>query len=125
MQKDTGSKEKKDYNIIMKYIIIKNQKKEDHLLDEVAEFLWDSGHEVDVTGRAQVSSEDNKLHLCYDCHITVIENHDAGQSVLDMHRSVFKTFNSYKNAGSILIFSNTGVYTDAIPYPHRILNITI
>ncbi|WP_027388036.1 hypothetical protein [Chryseobacterium gregarium] len=107
----------------MKYILITNQEeKEDDVSNDIAEFLWDAGHEVDVADTTQVFSENKKLHADYDCHISIIGNHDAGQSVLDMHRSVFKNFNACKKAGSILIFSNTGVYTDAIPYPHRIFD---
>lgn len=123
MQKDTGLKEKKDCSIIMKYIIIKNQeKKGDDVLNDIAEFLWDAGHEVDLADRSQVSSENKKPSTCYDCHIAIIENHNASQCIVDMYRSVFKNFNYCKNAGSILIFSNTGVYTDAIPYPHKIFD---
>ncbi|KQM34468.1 hypothetical protein ASE55_15965 [Chryseobacterium sp. Leaf201] len=115
-------KEKKDYSIIMKYILIKNQEeKEDDVLNDIAEFLWDSGHEVDLADWTEACFE-NKLHTHYDCYISIIKNYDACQSVLDRHRSVFKNFNSFRKAGHILIFSDTGVYTDAIPYPHKIFD---
>lgn len=123
MQKDTGSKVKKGYSIIMKYILIKNQEEEENrLLDNIAEFLWDSGHEVNVADDTEACFENKKFHIHYDCHVSIIENHDADRCILDVYRSVFRNFDSCKKAGSILIFSDTGVYTDAIPYPHKIFN---
>lgn len=107
----------------MKYILIKNQEeKEDDVLNDIAAFLWDSGHEVDLADWTGACFENKKLHTHYDCYISIIKNYDACQSVLDRHRFVFKNFNSCKKTGRILIFSDTGVYTDAIPYPHKIFD---
>lgn len=107
-------------------LIFKDQEKQqDDLLSDVADFFWNTGHEVDIADNSPTCFEDKNYFNDYDCCVSVIYNDDPGQSIFKIHEIAKKKyFDLYKikHISNVLIFSNTGVYTDLIPYPHKIFN---
>jgi hypothetical protein len=77
----------------MKFLLVKDKDEcKQHILNSIAEFLWDSGHEVD-----RVSSDyrciENREHFDdYDCIITVSNHLKTFQSNLKGSNNVFNKF---------------------------------
>ncbi|MDQ8141105.1 hypothetical protein [Chryseobacterium sp. CFS15] len=101
----------------MKCIILNNQSKnEDALLSDIADFFWNSGHEVVLADGRSSSAECKRDLNDYDCYISIM-NDVATPSFFRNHRILLE-----KTKHLVLIFSYEGVFTSAIPYPHQIFS---
>lgn len=95
-----------------RYLIIKNNQEEE-LLYDIADFFWNNGNEVIVQGNFYDDNYYSTFLRKKPCVITIDENdfsENQNQMVIDEREIKY-----------ILIhFSTTGVYTNLIPFPHRI-----
>lgn len=104
----------------MRYLLIEN-KEENELLYDVADFLWDNGNEVFIRNK----STNESLVKDYDC--TVLLDYEDGftESVFEKSKeNLEKYFSITKNIDekTILLFFKDGVYSNAIPFPHKIFH---
>lgn len=106
----------------MKFLIVENKIREE-LMCEVADFLWNNGNEVHLRDNFEddFSKIDGQNALDYcDCLIFFKLNKPSGNKGKDFDCS--KDFGLYTNHRKliVLVFGEDGVYTNAIPYPHKI-----
>lgn len=103
----------------MKYKIIKNEYPQtDRLLEDIADFLWNNGNEVFLRDFDEENYEDTSEH--YDFLVMIISS-GSSENELEMIRKGFKIKDSYKN-DMILIFSENGVFSNMIPFPHKLFH---
>jgi hypothetical protein len=108
----------------MKYIVIKNENVQcDELLYDIADFFWNNGNEVLV-------KDDNK-----NDHQDAVEDFDFVVLLVNGERSekyfferdlevLYKDFEldkSYRTK-TILVFSKNGVFSNMIPFPHKLFH---
>lgn len=103
----------------MKYIIIENKEQEENaLLNDVADFLWNNGNEVFV--RNNKTKDFLKEH---NCLVLLICSYFPAESLFEKGKeTLHKNFDLEKSEciKSMLIFSKNGIYSNAIPFPHKI-----
>lgn len=110
----------------MKYLVIENKEQEvDECLYDIADFFWNSGNEVYISNnyKNKLDYQDFVKHcdwvvlLMYgDCSlVSFFENE---QNKLQREFNLEKS-NSKK---LMLVFSINGVYSNAIPFPHKIFH---
>lgn len=108
----------------MKFIILKNQSvHENDLLSDIAEFMWNSGHEVEINNQEQFSTNDTAAIDDYNCSISINSDDVATNILFFNHRNLLKNHvesNHQIKRYTAVIFSNRGVFTNAIPFPHQI-----
>lgn len=106
----------------MKYIIVENKEQtEEELHYDIADFLWNNGNEVYI--RDYFAIDFKKILKDCNCIILLVNNVCSSDFFSDEVQKRFKKdveLEGYQNTKTILIFSNTGVYSDAIPFPHKI-----
>lgn len=105
---------------IRKYFIMQNiEPKQQELYYDIVNFLWDNGN---VVYSKQYYTEEVQQIISYCDWLVVIDNRstsfrDAQKVFLDeLNLKIFKNKH-------FLIFMNDGVYTDAIPSPHKIFHL--
>jgi len=107
----------------MRYFIAEpvEQVKND-LFFEVANFLWDSGNEV-ALGK-NIICDCEKMQLAdYDYTISLVPNNESVESLFKTHyTTIGKYFEGIDSNRPMLVLANTGIYTNALPYPHKIYN---
>lgn len=90
------------------------------LFFEVANFLWDSGNEV-ALGKNRICDCEKMQHDDYDYTISLVPNNETVESLFKIHYTILgKYFDKINNSNPMLILANTGIYTNALPYPHKI-----
>ena len=113
----------------MKYFIIDHHGQEEQgLLHEIADFLWNNGNEVVFANNVQ--SDCNKMDKpgqsdYYDCTVSLVDK-DAPIELLferqPQDHNNDQELNPKLSKALKLIFANKGIYTNAIPYPHKIFH---
>lgn len=107
----------------MKYLVVENKEQRDELHYSIADFLWDRGNEVFIRSD-NTDDFQNMMKYC-DCIISLIYN-DCSTELLS--ENSLKRFRKYfdpehsQNKKTILVFSNCGVWSNAIPFPHKIFH---
>ncbi len=92
------------------------------LFFEVANFLWDSGNEV-ALGKNMICDCEKMQHDDYDYTISFVPNSETVESLFNTHYTILsKYFDKIDNTNPMLILADTGIYTNALPYPHKIYN---
>jgi hypothetical protein len=109
---------------IMKYIVVENKgQKEEELHYDIADFLWNSGNEVYI--RDNNATDFQKIVKDCDCIISLVYKRSSSELLSERGTKGFSKYfelENYQNKKTILVFSNTGVYTNAIPFPHKIFH---
>lgn len=106
----------------MKYIVVENKEQtEEELHYDIADFLWNNGNEVYIRDYCAIDFK----NIAKDCNcLILLDYHNSSSEVLlDEVQKKFKKdveLEGYQNKKTILVFSNTGVYSNAIPFPHKI-----
>lgn len=95
-----------------RYLIVENEKQEE-LLYFIADFLWNHGNEVIVQNNFQ---DIEYYHLFLNENPCVIIVNEENFSVTE---NILKKIEQ-KTDNMIIHFSKTGVYTNVIPFPHKI-----
>lgn len=107
----------------MKFLIIENKiQGEEELVYEIADFLWNNGNEVFLkdTFNIDISKIDGRNALDYcDCVILFKLSKPSENKKRPFNRKNFELFSNHKRL-IVLLFYKDGVYTNAIPYPHKI-----
>lgn len=108
----------------MKYIIIENKEKERNKLHfDIADFLWNSGNEVFIRDNTATDFQ-NIVKYCNNV-ILLIYNHSLPELFSEENSKEFRKYfdlENEQNKKTILIFTNNGVYSNAIPFPHKIFH---
>lgn len=108
----------------MKYIIVENKdQKEEELNYEIADFLWNNGNEIYIRDSSAVDFQ-NIVKNC-NCIILLAYNLCSSELLTERDPNRFKKYfdlEYFRNKKTVLIFSNNGVYSNAIPFPHKIFH---
>lgn len=107
----------------MKFLIRegKNQSEEE-LVYKIADYLWNNGNEVFLKDILEIAASeiDGKDALDYcECIILFRSFEPFGKQKNNFDAEDFELFSKHRNL-IVLLFSDDGVYTSAIPYPHKI-----
>lgn len=109
----------------MKYLLVEGKgQREQMLLDNIADFLWNNGNEIYV--RASFDNEidyQNILDYC-DCIVFLICRDCPIESLFARVKNIQEDTKLRKslNKKFILAFSINGVYFNAMPFPHKIFH---
>jgi hypothetical protein len=98
----------------MKYLIQDNRADQE-LVADIADFLWDNGNEVVLCSRLLHNIDDGSSY----CTVT-FKDDDAAKKYLKMSQNQSPEEN--RDSCSKLVFATTGVYTNIIPHPYKIFN---
>ena len=108
----------------MKYLVIENKEQtQNRLLDQVADFLWNNGNEVFISSSTQKDHFTND----YDCIVLLMDGDFVVESFFENDcKALYGHFDLEESDAitSVLIFSTTGVYSNAIPFPHKIYHFS-
>ena len=110
----------------MKYLLVEDQVRKDQvMLDSIAEFLWNSGNEVYASNH--FNNRSDYLHVAESCDgIVLLVFRDCPiESIFENGQAMTQVGDDFR--GSLaqkltLVFSTTGVYCNAIPFPHKIFH---
>lgn len=104
----------------MKYLVIENKEHSgNRLLNDVADFLWNNGNEV----LTRSSTHKENLAEDYDCIVLLMAGNFRATSFFEKNKgALHEKYGLRESDGnrSILVLSDTGVYSNAIPFPHKI-----
>ena len=105
----------------MKYIVVENEgEQQNNLLYDIADFFWNNGNEVHI--RSNYSAvEFSKIMQDCDCIVLLSYQNACFKTVLEAFQNndaLEKSIHQKK----ILLFSDHGVYTNFIPFPHKIFH---
>lgn len=95
-----------------RYLIVENKFHEE-LIYKIVDFLWDNGNEVIVENHFFDKEYYQSFLDNNPCVITIADN-DFSATENKMR------YNLFPNDKMIFQFSSTGVYTNLIPFPHKI-----
>src|SRR5690606_37120057 len=96
------------------------------LLDDIAEFFWNNGNEV--YSRSHFDSRKNYRHILKCCEGIVFlihKEYPAESSFLERAHKVFQwddNFGKSIDKKFKLFFTRNGVYSNAIPSPHKVFH---
>lgn len=96
--------------------------REEELVYEIADFLWNNGNEVFLkdTFNIDFSQIDGRNALDYcDCAILFKSNKPSESEKKLFNSKDFELFSNHKRL-IVLLFYTDGVYSNAIPYSHKI-----
>lgn len=106
----------------MKYIIVDiNEQREGGLQHDIADFLWNNGNEVYIKDYCATDF----INIVKDCNciILLVYNLYTSDFFLDKVLERFKhdfELEGLQKTKTVVVFSNTGVYSNSIPFPHKI-----
>ncbi|WP_199117807.1 hypothetical protein [Pedobacter sp. ASV28] len=107
----------------MKFLIKEGKNQiEEALVYTISDFLWNNGNTVLLNDALEIgfSEIDGKNALDYcDCIVLFKSFEPFAKHKCDFDAEDFKLFSDHRNL-IVLFFSEDGVYTSAIPYPHKI-----
>lgn len=110
----------------MKYLLVENKEQGGQvLLDNIAEFLWNNGNEVYSRNSFDNEIDYQNAMKYADCIVLLILSDCSAESFFEIEQKEFqKDFDLEKslNKKFMLIFSIDGVYSNAIPFPHKIFH---
>src|SRR5690606_14373209 len=110
----------------MKYLLVNDKEEEEQtLLDNIAGFLWDNGNEVYGCNNYDNHSECQNIAKYCDCIVFLIHRDCSAESIFECEQEMLqKYFNLEKNLENkfMLVFTINGVYSNAIPSPHKIFH---
>jgi len=95
-----------------RYLILENKQYEE-LTYKMADFLWNNGNEVIIQNNFCDSTYYNQFLLKKPCLI-IIDDNNFLKSKDKMK------YNLQENDNMTICVSSTGVYTNVIPFPHKI-----
>lgn len=109
----------------MKYLLVgDNEPEEQLLLDHLAAFFWNNGHEV--YSRSSLGNEINYQNMltCCDCIVLLTFRNYPEASFFEHGQALYQDVGLTKkrHKKDMLVFSKGGVYTNAIPFPHKIFH---
>ncbi|MBT2623493.1 hypothetical protein [Chryseobacterium sp. ISL-6] len=107
----------------MKYIIIENKEQhDDELHDDIADFLWNRGNEVFIRNNTAIDFQ-NIIKYCNYIVLLIQNSSSELHSERDLKGFIrFFELENCQNKKTIFVFSNNGVYSNAIPFPHKIFH---
>ena len=110
----------------MKYLLVEDQVRKDQVvLDSIAEFLWNSGNEIYASNHINNRSDYLSVADSCDCIVLLVFRDCPIGSIAESEQAMAQVgddFGGILAQKLILVFSNTGVYCNAIPFPHKIFH---
>ncbi|HWV72732.1 MAG TPA: hypothetical protein VN040_13485 [Pseudosphingobacterium sp.] len=110
---------------MMKYLLVGDKEQEEQaLLDHIAAFLWNKGHEVYSRSSLDNEIDYQNMVKCCDCIIFLTFRDYPAALFFECRQEVYKNFGLTKklNKKNMLVFSVNGVYSNAVPFPHKIFH---
>jgi hypothetical protein len=109
----------------MKYLVIENKEQEaDECLYDIADFFWDNGNEVYISHN--YSNKTDYQNFIKQCDWIVLLKYEDCSSMSFFKNEQEKIKSDFKlekiNNNLMLVFSIDGVYSNAIPFPHKIFH---
>lgn len=108
----------------MKYIVIKNNNvQEDEMIDDISDFLWNCGNEVVVKDNTESPLYDTKED--FDLVVLIISSEHSEKFVFETNTEVISEkfgLEECSQTKTILAFSKNGVFSDMIPFPHKLFH---
>lgn len=109
----------------MKYLIIENLEQEaNEFLYDIADFFWNNGNEVYISNN--YSNETDYQNLVKQCDCIVLLKYEDCSAISFFENEQEKFQKDFKlekiNNNLMLVFSIDGVYSNAIPFPHKIFH---
>lgn len=105
----------------MKYFVWINQESQyNDYNDDIIDFLWNNGNEVHISINYSTVDFEQIIQEC-DCIVLLNYRNVCFKTAIEAFQNsvALKKSISQKN---FLLFSENGVYTDAIPFPHKIFH---
>ena len=110
----------------MKYLVIENNEhKADECLYEIADFFWNNGNEVYISNNYNNETDYQCFVKQCDWIVLLIYGNCSTISFFESEQKKFqKDFGLEKRNSKklMLVFSIDGVYSNAIPFPHKIFH---
>jgi hypothetical protein len=110
----------------MKYLLIDDREQEEQpLLDNIAAFFWNNGNKVYCRSNFDDKSDYLNVVKSCDCIVFFIHKDCSTESFFESKQKLFHKdldLDSSPDKKINLIFTINGVYTNAIPYPHKIFH---
>lgn len=108
----------------MKYLVIENKEQEvDECLYDIADFFWNNGNEVYISNNYNNEIDYQEFVKCCDWIILLIYGDCSPASFFESEQKKFqKDFKLEKSNKLMLVFSINGVYSNTIPFPHKIFH---
>lgn len=109
----------------MKYIVIKNENvQREELLYDIADFLWNNGNEVLVRDYNEETNHQDTAED-FDFVILILKSECSEKYLFErdfeMISKDFELENCHQKA-SLLLFSKNGVFSNIIPFPHKLFH---
>ncbi|MDQ0640264.1 hypothetical protein QF042_003829 [Pedobacter sp. W3I1] len=105
----------------MKFLVVENkEQQQNEVVYDIVDFLWENGNEVHISSNYSEAEVQQIIQSC-DC-IVLLQDHEtcfnkakeAFQNNLALEKSTLKK--------TFLFFSENGIYTNIIPFPHKIFD---
>ena len=110
----------------MKYFVIENKEQEvDECLYYIADFFWDNGNKVYISNNYNNEIDYQDFVKYCDWIVLLVYGDCSTASFFESEQEKFrKDFRLEKsnNKKLMLVFSINGVYSNAIPFPHKIFH---
>lgn len=108
----------------MKYLVIENKEQEiDECLYDIADFFWNGGNEVYISNNYNNETDYKDFVKCCDWIVLLIYGDCSPASFFESEQEKFqKHFKLEKSNKLMLVFSINGVYSNTIPFPHKIFH---
>jgi len=111
---------------MMKYLIIENKEQEvDEYLYDIADFFWNNGNEVYLSNNYNDENDYRDFVKHCDCVVLFVYGDCSLVSFFENEQhKLQREFNLEKSNSKklMLIFSINGVYSNVIPFPHKIFH---
>src|SRR6218665_1377429 len=110
----------------MKYLVIENKEKEiGGFLYDIADFFWNNGNEVYINNNYINLNDYHDFVKKCDCIVLLINNDCSAESFFENEQDKFQKDFDIKKGNTkklMLAFSMNCLYSNAIPFPHKIFH---
>ena len=111
----------------MKYLLVEDKLQQGQaILDSIAEFLWNNGNEIYASNNFHNQTDYLDIAECCDCIVLLFYREcpvdlifGSGEEISLIDKELGKIV--YKKV--VLVFSENGVFCNAIPFPHKIFHL--
>ncbi|QIG88570.1 hypothetical protein G6R40_02340 [Chryseobacterium sp. POL2] len=105
----------------MKYIVVENKEdQQNEFLYDIADFFWNNGNEVYISSNYSTANFEQIIQEC-DCIVMLNYQNVCFKKAIKAFQNSVALKKSIRQK-NFFLFSENGVYTDAIPFPHKIFH---
>src|SRR5690606_15089916 len=111
----------------MKYLLVEDKVQQEQVIrDSIAEFLWNNGNEIYASNNFNDRTDYLNIVKSCDCIVLLIFRDCPVESIFGSGQEAFQADNDLGksfNKKIVLVFSENGVYCNAIPFPHKFFHL--